>query len=66
MCALRRSSDTIVRPETALRALVPMPGDLVPSIVKPLKELRLATFNARAESVAEKPFFETSSGRTDA
>jgi putative SOS response-associated peptidase YedK len=24
---------------------------------KPLKELRLATFNARAETVAEKPFF---------
>jgi len=27
---------------------------------KPLKELRLATFNARAETVAEKPFFRSS------
>jgi putative SOS response-associated peptidase YedK len=26
---------------------------------KPLKELRLATFNARAETVAEKPFFRS-------
>jgi putative SOS response-associated peptidase YedK len=24
---------------------------------KPLKELRLATFNARVETVTEKPFF---------
>jgi putative SOS response-associated peptidase YedK len=24
---------------------------------KPLKELKLATFNARAETVTEKPFF---------
>jgi len=31
---------------------------LVPSWwPKPLKELRAATFNARAETVAEKPFF---------
>jgi SOS response associated peptidase (SRAP) len=31
---------------------------LVPSRwSKPLKELKLATFNARAETVAEKPFF---------
>ena len=33
---------------------------LVPSWwSKPLKELRLATFNARAETVAEKPFFRS-------
>ena len=32
---------------------------LVPSWwSKPLKELRLATFNVRAETVAEKPFFQ--------
>jgi putative SOS response-associated peptidase YedK len=31
---------------------------LVPSWwSKPLKELKLATFKARAETVAEKPFF---------
>ena len=39
------------------RTLVPMRWGLVPSWSKPLKKLRLATFNARAESVAEKPFF---------
>src|SRR5271155_1101736 len=33
---------------------------LVPSWwSKPLKELKLATFNARAETVAEKPFFRS-------
>src|SRR5271169_5718777 len=31
---------------------------------KPLKELRLATFNARAETVAETPFFRSSFKRT--
>src|ERR1700734_237906 len=38
------------------RELVSMRWGLVPSWwSKPLKELRLATFNARAETVAEKP-----------
>jgi putative SOS response-associated peptidase YedK len=35
--------------------LLPMRWGLVPS--KPLKDLKLATFNARAETVAAKPFF---------
>jgi putative SOS response-associated peptidase YedK len=40
------------------RELVPMRWGLVPAWwSKPIKELKLATFNARAESVAEKPFF---------
>ena len=40
------------------RRLMPMRWGLVPSWwSKPLKELKLATFNARAETVAEKPFF---------
>jgi putative SOS response-associated peptidase YedK len=49
--------DTIVSDEGG-RDLVPMRWGLVPSWwSKPLKELKLATFNARAETVAEKPFF---------
>jgi len=49
--------DTIVGRNSA-RALVPMRWGLAPSWwSKPLKELRLATFNARAETVTEKPFF---------
>lgn len=49
--------DTIVS-EEGKRDLVPMRWGLVPSWwSKPLKELKLATFNARAETVAEKPFF---------
>jgi putative SOS response-associated peptidase YedK len=48
--------DTIVSDE-GHRDLVPMRWGLVPSWwSKPLKELKLATFNARAETVAEKPF----------
>jgi putative SOS response-associated peptidase YedK len=39
--------------------------DLVPSWwSKPLKELKLATFNARAETVAEKPMFRGSFKRS--
>jgi putative SOS response-associated peptidase YedK len=38
---------------------------LVPSWwSKPLKELRLATFNARAETVAEKPLLKDAFKRT--
>jgi len=49
--------DTIVA-EDGKRDLVRMRWGLVPRWwSKPLKELRLATFNARAETVTEKPFF---------
>jgi putative SOS response-associated peptidase YedK len=49
--------DTIVG-QNGQRRLVPMRWRLVPSWwSKSLKELKLATFNARAETVAEKPFF---------
>lgn len=42
------------------RELVPMRWGLVPSWWnKPLKEMKLATFNARAETVAEKPMFRS-------
>lgn len=38
--------------------LIPMRWGLIPSWwSKPLKEFKLATFNARAETVAEKPMF---------
>src|SRR5579864_2017164 len=43
------------------RALVPMRWGLIPGWwKKPLKEMRLATFNARSESIAEKPMFRDS------
>jgi len=43
------------------RGMLPMRWGLVPSWWgKPLKEMRMATFNARAESVAEKPMFRDS------
>jgi putative SOS response-associated peptidase YedK len=49
--------DTIVESD-GKRRLERMRWGLVPSWwSKPLKELRLAMFNARAETVAEKPFF---------
>jgi putative SOS response-associated peptidase YedK len=52
--------DTIVGSD-GKRQLVPMRWGLVPSWwSKPLKELKLANFNARAETVAEKPFFLSS------
>jgi putative SOS response-associated peptidase YedK len=47
------------------RELVPMRWGLIPSWwSKPLKEMKLATFNARAESVAEKPMFRSAFKRT--
>ena len=49
--------DTIV-PVIDKRGVVPMRWGLVPSWwSKTLKEMRLATFNARAETAAEKPMF---------
>jgi putative SOS response-associated peptidase YedK len=49
--------DTVISRE-GRRKLVPMRWGLVPYWwSKPLKELRLATFNARAETVETQPFF---------
>jgi putative SOS response-associated peptidase YedK len=49
--------DTIVG-QNGSRSLAPMRWGLVPSWwSKSLKDLKLATFNARAETVAAKPFF---------
>ena len=47
------------------RSLERMRWGLIPSWwKKPLKELKLATFNARAETVATKPFFRSAFKRT--
>jgi putative SOS response-associated peptidase YedK len=52
--------DVVIRGEGP-RALVPMRWGLIPGWwKKPLKEMRLATFNARAETVAKKPMFRDS------
>jgi putative SOS response-associated peptidase YedK len=52
--------DVVIRGE-GRRSLVPMRWGLIPGWwKKPLKEMRLATFNARAETVAEKPMFRDS------
>ena len=52
--------DTIIRGDDA-RALVPMRWGLIPGWwSKTLKDLKFATFNARAETVAEKPMFRDS------
>ena len=46
------------------RSLVPMRWGLIPSWwKKPLKEMRLASFNARSDSVADKPMFAKSFAR---
>jgi putative SOS response-associated peptidase YedK len=48
----------IVREDEGKRELIPMRWGLVPRWwSKPLKEMRVATFNARAETVETKPFF---------
>jgi putative SOS response-associated peptidase YedK len=40
------------------RSLVPMRWGLIPEWwKKPIKEMRMATFNARAETIADKPMF---------
>jgi putative SOS response-associated peptidase YedK len=47
------------------RELLPMRWGLVPSWwSKPLKEMKVATFNARAEAVAQKPTFRDAFKRT--
>jgi putative SOS response-associated peptidase YedK len=47
------------------RELLPMRWGLIPSWwSKPLKEMKVATFNARAETVAEKPIFRDAFKRT--
>ena len=49
------------------RSLIPMRWGLIAAWWnKPLKELKLATFNARAESIATKPMFATRSRGVDA
>jgi putative SOS response-associated peptidase YedK len=51
--------------EQGVRSLVPMRWGLVPRWwSKPLKEIKLATFNARAETVTTKPFFRDAFRRT--
>jgi putative SOS response-associated peptidase YedK len=56
--------DTIVF-EQGVRGLVPMRWGLVPRWwSKTLKEIKLAAFNARAETVATKPFFRDAFRRT--
>jgi putative SOS response-associated peptidase YedK len=47
------------------RALVPMRWGLIPSWwSQPLKEMKLATFNARVETVTEKPMFRNAFSAT--
>jgi putative SOS response-associated peptidase YedK len=47
------------------RELLPMRWGLIPSWwSKPLKEMKVATFNARVETVAEKPVFRDALNRT--
>jgi putative SOS response-associated peptidase YedK len=58
--SLTTTIDTVVSSE-GKRALVPMRWGLIPHWwSKPLKDMRLATFNARAESIATKPMFRDS------
>jgi putative SOS response-associated peptidase YedK len=55
----------VVTAEEGKRELVTMRWGLVPYWwSKPLKELRMATFNARAETVEAKPFFRDPFKRT--
>jgi putative SOS response-associated peptidase YedK len=60
-------TDTIdaVIEQDGKRQLVPMRWGLVPSWwPKPLKDLKAATFNARVETVADKPMFRDAFRRT--
>jgi putative SOS response-associated peptidase YedK len=55
----------VVTAEEGKRELIPMRWGLVPRWwSKPLKELRVATFNARAETVETKPVFRDAFKRT--
>jgi putative SOS response-associated peptidase YedK len=55
----------VVTAEDGRRELIPMRWGLVPRWwSKPLKELRVATFNARAETVETKPVFRDAFRRT--
>ena len=55
----------VVTERDGKRDFGPMRWGLVPYWwSKPLKELRAATFNARAETVADKPFFRRAFRRT--
>ena len=48
----------VVVAQDGKRTVVPMRWGLIPNWwSKPLKEIKIATFNARAETVAEKPMF---------
>ena len=61
---LTQTIDAVIEHDSK-RVLEQMRWGLVPNWWnKPLKELRLATFNARAETVAEKPFFRAAFKRT--
>jgi putative SOS response-associated peptidase YedK len=56
--------DTVIG-RKGLRALVPMRWGVIPSWwSKPLKEMNLATFNARVETITEKPMFRRAFKRT--
>jgi putative SOS response-associated peptidase YedK len=58
--------DVVVRGDDQ-RALVPMRWGIIPGWwKKPIKEMRMATFNARAETAAEKPAFRDSFQSGDA
>jgi putative SOS response-associated peptidase YedK len=59
---LRRTSTIeVVISGDGSRALVPMRWGLIPGWwKKPLKEMRLATFNVRSETIDEKPMFRDS------
>jgi putative SOS response-associated peptidase YedK len=52
--------DVVVRYDEQ-RALMPMRWGLIPAWwKKPLKEMRVATFNARSDTIATKPMFRDS------
>lgn len=56
--------DTVIERD-GKRELIPMRWGLIPAWwSKPLKEMKLATFNARAETVAQKPMFRSAFRRT--
>jgi putative SOS response-associated peptidase YedK len=55
----------VVAASDGKRMLTPMRWGLIPNWwSKPLKEMKVATFNARAETVAEKPMFRSAFEKT--